>query len=198
MLILSDLLQGCSNKAVTIMIQQYCGTTLCCQPCITFLLYHDCIRLVSKNNLITSLIMPSSLLQVVNNLFQTCYNKLGTSSANTTCWQLVNRLVTTCLQTCNNLCILRVPVRPCIVSCITLLNNRNMLRFSFLYTASQMWCLFQFLPIMIGDLIHNEILEHWNCFTMLWNIVQICTSPEIKKEDVPYLRLLIHEHHTLF
>ena len=51
---------------------------------------------------------------------------------------------------------------------------------------------------MIGDLIHDEILEHWNCFTMLWNIVQICTSPEIKKEDVPYLRLLIHEHHTLF
>ena len=49
--------------------------------------------------------MPSSLLQVVNNLFQTCYNKLGTSSANTTCWQLVNRLVTTCLQTCNNLCV---------------------------------------------------------------------------------------------
>ena len=54
--------------------------------------------------------MPSSLLQVVNNLFQTCHNKLGTSSANTTCWQLVNRLVTTCLQTCNNLCVFtRVP-----------------------------------------------------------------------------------------
>ena len=49
--------------------------------------------------------MPSSLLQVVNNLLQTCYDKLGTSSANTTCWQLVNRLVTTCLQTCNNLCV---------------------------------------------------------------------------------------------
>ena len=49
--------------------------------------------------------MPSSWLQVVNNLFQTYHNKLGTSSANTTCWQLVNRLVTTCLQTCNNLCV---------------------------------------------------------------------------------------------
>ena len=49
--------------------------------------------------------MPSSMLQVVNNLFQTCYNKLGTSSANTTCWQLVNKLVTTCLQTCDNLCV---------------------------------------------------------------------------------------------
>jgi hypothetical protein len=49
--------------------------------------------------------MPSSLLQVVNSVFQTSYNKLGTSSANTTCWQLVNRFVTTCLQTCNNLCV---------------------------------------------------------------------------------------------
>ena len=55
--------------------------------------------------LVTGLIMASSLLQDVNNLFQTCYNKSGTSSANTTCWQLVNRLVTTCLQTCNNLCV---------------------------------------------------------------------------------------------
>ena len=49
--------------------------------------------------------MPSSLLQVVNSLFQTCYNKLGTSSASTTCRQLVNRRVTTCLQTCYNLCV---------------------------------------------------------------------------------------------
>ena len=55
--------------------------------------------------------MSSSLLQVVNNFFQTCYNKLGTSSANTTCWQLVNRLVTTCLQTCNNLCVFTRVVR---------------------------------------------------------------------------------------
>ena len=49
--------------------------------------------------------MPSSLLQVVNNLLQTCHDKLETNSANTTCWQLVNGLVTTCLQTCNNLCV---------------------------------------------------------------------------------------------
>jgi hypothetical protein len=51
------------------------------------------------------LITPSSLLQVVNSLFQTCCNKLGTSSASTTCWQLVNRCVTTCLQTCYKLCV---------------------------------------------------------------------------------------------
>ena len=49
--------------------------------------------------------VSSSLLQVVSNLLQTCYNKVGTNGANTTCWQLVNRLVTTCLQTCTNLCV---------------------------------------------------------------------------------------------
>jgi hypothetical protein len=44
-----------------------------------------------------------SLLQVVNSLFQFLLQQLGTSSATTTCRHLVNRFVTTCLQTCNNL-----------------------------------------------------------------------------------------------
>ncbi len=35
--------------------------------------------------LITSLIMPSSLLRIVNSLFQTCCNNMGKNSANTTC-----------------------------------------------------------------------------------------------------------------
>ena len=76
-------------RIVTRLFQQSCYShiTILLQPCVvnlvTFLLYHDCIRLV-RNNL-ARLIMPSSLLQVVNNLLQTCHNKLGTSSANTTC-----------------------------------------------------------------------------------------------------------------
>ena len=93
----NKLLTTCNNlvniiRLVTRLFQQGCynhDTTILVQPCVvnlvTFLLYHDCIKLNRKNDLITSLIMPSSLLQVVNNLFQTCYNKLGTSSANTTC-----------------------------------------------------------------------------------------------------------------
>ena len=63
-------LQGCYSHDITILLQP------CVVNLVTFLLYHDCIRLVR---------MPSSLLQVVNNLFQTCHNNLGTSSANTTC-----------------------------------------------------------------------------------------------------------------
>jgi hypothetical protein len=47
------------------------------------------------NNLATTLIMPSSLLQVVNSLFQTCW-QLGTSAVNTTCWWLAGRLATRC------------------------------------------------------------------------------------------------------
>ena len=72
-------------------------------------------------------------------------------------------------------------VHPCIATCITLLNNRNMLLFPF-FTQRLRCGVFQFLPILIGDLIHDEIVEHWNCFTMPWNIVQICTFPKMKKE----------------
>ena len=42
--------------------------------------------------LVTGLIIPLSLLQVVNNLLQTCYSKSGTSSAKTTCEQTLNNL----------------------------------------------------------------------------------------------------------
>jgi hypothetical protein len=41
------------------------------------------------------MIISTRLLQVVNSLFQTCC-QLGTSSANTTCRQLVGRLATRC------------------------------------------------------------------------------------------------------
>jgi hypothetical protein len=43
--------------------------------------------------------LVTSCQQLVPNLLQ----QLGTSSANTTCRQLVNRFVITCLQTCNSL-----------------------------------------------------------------------------------------------
>ena len=51
--------------------------------------------------------MPSSLLQVVNNLLQTCHDKLETSSANTTCEQTCYNLFADLQQlvrfyACNN------------------------------------------------------------------------------------------------
>jgi hypothetical protein len=65
-------------------------TTQGCNKIVISWLYRTC-----WNNLATSLIISTRLLQVVNNLFQTCW-QLGTSSANTTCWQLVGRLATRC------------------------------------------------------------------------------------------------------
>ena len=69
--------QGCYNHYITILLQ----------PCVVNLVTSCCIMTVSDllEKLVTGLIMPLSLLQVVNNLFQTCYSKSGTSSANTTC-----------------------------------------------------------------------------------------------------------------
>jgi hypothetical protein len=68
--------QTCCKVVPTSLIQSWHNnivTTLCHQHC-NILVYHDCIRLNCSNNLVTNLIMPSSLLQVVNSLFQTCYN----------------------------------------------------------------------------------------------------------------------------
>jgi hypothetical protein len=86
------MLQGCSNKSDTVMINKNV-TRLTAQGCnntaISWL-YWTC-----WNNHVTSLIISTRLLQVVNCLFQTCW-QLVTSSAKTTCWRLVDELVTRC------------------------------------------------------------------------------------------------------
>jgi hypothetical protein len=88
---------------------------------IPFLLYHSCYTIVvtfllyqhRKKNHVSDLLeqlcnksdnaikLVTICQQLVPNLLQ----QLGTSSANTTCRQLLNRFVTPCLQTCNNLCV---------------------------------------------------------------------------------------------
>jgi hypothetical protein len=50
---------------------------------------------------------------------------------------------------------------------------------------------------MLGPLVEEQI-KPWNCLKKLWNIVQICTSPEINCEDIALLRSLIQGHHELF
>jgi hypothetical protein len=56
------------------------------------LYHHDCIGLVRTTLSTTSLIISTILLQIVNSLFQTCW-QLGTSSANATCWRLLADLL---------------------------------------------------------------------------------------------------------
>jgi hypothetical protein len=89
---LSDLSQCCSIKSDTVMINKNVTrlTTQGCNNTAISWLYRTC-----SNNLVTSLIISTRLLQIVNSLFQTCW-QLGTSSANTTCWRLVGRLATRC------------------------------------------------------------------------------------------------------
>ena len=74
--------------------------------------------------------------------------------------------------------------------------NNFLVIFLFL-AASQMCCLFRFIPIILGDLVDNDS-KQWHCFLKLWNIVQMCTAPVISKDDVSFLKMLIEEHHILF
>jgi hypothetical protein len=66
---LSDLSQGCSNKSDTVMINKNATrlTTQGCNNTAISRLYRTC-----WNNLVTSLIISTRLLQIVNSLFQTC------------------------------------------------------------------------------------------------------------------------------
>ena len=95
----NNLWQACwyCQTCVTRLFQQGCyshDTTILLQPCVVNLVTSCYIMTVSDllEQLVTSLIMPSSLLQVVNSLFQTCFNK-----------QCEHNLLTTCEQTCYNL-----------------------------------------------------------------------------------------------
>ncbi len=69
--------QGWYEPCITRMLQRSTRTSF-----VTMLLYHDCIGLV--NNLATSLIISTKLLQIVNSLLPYLVHELGTSSANTT------------------------------------------------------------------------------------------------------------------
>jgi hypothetical protein len=75
----TSLIQSWYNKNVTRL------TTQVCNNIVIPWLHRTC-----WNNLATSLIISTRLLQVVNSLFQTCW-QLGTSSAKTTCWRLATR-----------------------------------------------------------------------------------------------------------
>ena len=81
-MVISDLLQGCPNNSDADLLHKIVTnlTTQHCNNIVRSCLYQSC-----WNNLVTSLIVPSSLLQVVNSMFQTCCQQFGTSRANTTC-----------------------------------------------------------------------------------------------------------------
>lgn len=64
-------------------------------------------------------------------------------------------------------------------------------------TASQMWCLLQVLPFLVGDLV-SVGSEHWHLFILLREICSIVFAPVVTYGLAVFLTQLIIEHHTLF
>lgn len=64
-------------------------------------------------------------------------------------------------------------------------------------TASQMWCLMQALPFLIGDLV-SEKSQHWHLFILLREICSIVFAPVVTYGLAVFLKQLVIEHHTLF
>lgn len=64
-------------------------------------------------------------------------------------------------------------------------------------TASQMWVLAINLPLMIGDKVPPED-ERWECFLLLLDILQVCTSKITSAGLAGYLEALICDHHQGF
>lgn len=64
-------------------------------------------------------------------------------------------------------------------------------------SASKMWLLAVTLPLLVGDLVPEDI-EVWDLFILLLRITSICCSWHITPDTATYLGILIEEHHTKF
>lgn len=64
-------------------------------------------------------------------------------------------------------------------------------------SASKMWSLAIYLPLLIGDLVPEGCKER-DLFILLLKICSIAASWEVRRETIPYLKILIEEHHTKF
>lgn len=62
-----------------------------------------------------------------------------------------------------------------------------------LYTASQMWCLGRFLPILIGDKIPTHY-PYWENFIAQLNIMNEVFAPIVHEDRLEYLALLIEDY----
>ena len=76
---------------------------------------------------------------------------------------------------------------------LNLRTNENAVR----QTASQMWCLLLFLPLMIGDLVSRQS-SHWKLFLLLREICSIVFAPVVTNGLGVFLKQLIIDHHNMF
>lgn len=60
-----------------------------------------------------------------------------------------------------------------------------------------MWILASNLPLMIGDLVPPDS-DKWECFLLLVDILQLCTTRVASAAQAGFLEALICDHHQLF
>lgn len=64
-------------------------------------------------------------------------------------------------------------------------------------TASQMWCLIQALPFLVGDRVDRSN-EYWHLFILLREICSIIFAPVVTTGLAVFLKQVIIDHHLLF
>ena len=72
-----------------------------------------------------------------------------------------------------------------------------MLTFVCVYIAAQMWTLATNLPLMIGYKVPPSD-QKWECYLLLLDILQLCTSKASSSALAGFLEGLIYQHHHLF
>ena len=66
-----------------------------------------------------------------------------------------------------------------------------------LYTASQMWCLARYLPLMIGDVIPQDD-DHWENFLVFLDLMDYVFAPTTTPEKIAYVAVLVEDYLTEF
>lgn len=64
--------------------------------------------------------------------------------------------------------------------------------------AAQTWCLLRFLPLMIFDIVSDDLFPKYNIILVLLEIVSICFAPRVTISMIETLECLIEKHHKLF
>ena len=60
-----------------------------------------------------------------------------------------------------------------------------------------MWCLALHLPLLIGDHVPEDD-EHFQLLLTLLEITRIAFAPTVSPRQIPYMKVLIQQHHEMF
>lgn len=84
-----------------------------------------------------------------------------------------------------------------ILCCITYVYSHVFFQHLYIHAATQMWNLAINLPLIIGDKVpcDNKL---WECFLLLLDILQFCTSRISSAAQAGIIEALVHDHHQIF